>query len=95
MSRCACTFIRPRARTWADTVSARSLGSLGRAVGRFSWIFRIALVVGAGALLVTGVLFDVVDTLGGSGTFAEVAYWNISLGLVMGLLAAVGALTFA
>lgn len=40
------------------------------------------------ALLVTAVFFDVVDALGGSGTFAEVAYWNISVALVMGLLAA-------
>ncbi|MFI6821505.1 DUF2231 domain-containing protein [Micromonospora sp. NPDC050187] len=41
------------------------------------------------ALLVTGVFFDVVDTLGGSAVFGEIAYWNITVGLVMGLLAAI------
>ncbi|MEU4565702.1 DUF2231 domain-containing protein [Micromonospora sp. NPDC023956] len=39
-------------------------------------------------LLVTAVFFDVVDTLGGSAVFGEIAYWNITVGLVMGLLAA-------
>ncbi|SCL17050.1 DUF2231 domain-containing protein [Micromonospora inyonensis] len=40
-------------------------------------------------LLVTAVFFDVVDTLGGSAVFGEIAYWNITVGLVMGLLAAI------
>ncbi|MEU1602308.1 DUF2231 domain-containing protein [Micromonospora matsumotoense] len=40
------------------------------------------------ALLVTGTLFDVVDTVGGPDFLAEVAYWNITVGLVGGLLAA-------
>ena len=40
------------------------------------------------ALLVTGILFDVVDTVGGPDFLAEVAYWNITVGLVGGLLAA-------
>ncbi|MCX5068811.1 DUF2231 domain-containing protein [Micromonospora lupini] len=41
------------------------------------------------ALLVTAVLFDIVDTVGGPDFLAEVAYWNITVGLVGGLLAAV------
>ncbi|MFY1587278.1 DUF2231 domain-containing protein [Micromonospora sp. WMMD734] len=41
------------------------------------------------ALLVTGTLFDVVDTVGGPDFLAEVAYWNLTVGLVGGLLAAV------
>lgn len=40
------------------------------------------------ALLVTGTLFDVVDTVGGPDFLADVAYWNITVGLVGGLLAA-------
>ncbi|MFI9643352.1 DUF2231 domain-containing protein [Micromonospora sp. NPDC051925] len=40
------------------------------------------------ALLVTGTLFDIVDTVGGPDFLAEVAYWNITVGLVGGLLAA-------
>ncbi|MGB2568838.1 DUF2231 domain-containing protein [Micromonospora citrea] len=40
------------------------------------------------ALLVTGTLFDVVDTVGGPDFLGEVAYWNITIGLVGGLLAA-------
>ncbi|MEH0938358.1 DUF2231 domain-containing protein [Micromonospora psammae] len=40
------------------------------------------------ALLVTGALFDIVDTVGGPDFLAEVAYWNITIGLVGGLLAA-------
>jgi uncharacterized membrane protein len=40
------------------------------------------------ALLVTAVFFDFVDLLGGSALFGEIAYWNIAVGLVMGLLAA-------
>ncbi|MDM4722201.1 DUF2231 domain-containing protein [Micromonospora sp. WMMA1363] len=41
------------------------------------------------ALLVTAVLFDIVDTVGGPDFLGEVAYWNVSVGLVGGLLAAV------
>ncbi|MDG4760704.1 DUF2231 domain-containing protein [Micromonospora sp. WMMD710] len=41
------------------------------------------------ALLVTAVLFDLVDTVGGPDFLAEVAYWNITVGLIGGLLAAV------
>ena len=33
-------------------------------------------------------LFDVVDTVGGPDFLGEVAYWNITVGLVGGLLAA-------
>lgn len=40
------------------------------------------------ALLATAVLFDVVDILGGPDFLAEVAYWNLTVGLVGGLLAA-------
>ena len=40
------------------------------------------------ALLVTGTLFDVVDTVGGPDFLGEVAYWNITVGLIGGLLAA-------
>ncbi|MEH0843616.1 DUF2231 domain-containing protein [Micromonospora sp. CPCC 205711] len=40
------------------------------------------------ALLVTGTIFDLVDTVGGPDFLAEVAYWNITVGLVGGLLAA-------
>ncbi|MDG4836316.1 DUF2231 domain-containing protein [Micromonospora sp. WMMD967] len=40
------------------------------------------------ALLVTAVLFDVVDTVGGPDFLGEVAYWNITVGLIGGLLAA-------
>ncbi|MGC5017077.1 DUF2231 domain-containing protein [Micromonospora sp. DT47] len=40
------------------------------------------------ALLVTGTLFDIVDTVGGPDFLAEVAYWNITVGLVGALLAA-------
>ena len=38
------------------------------------------------ALFVTAVIFDVVDTVGGPGFLAEVAYWNITVGLIGGLL---------
>lgn len=41
------------------------------------------------ALLATGVIFDLVDLLGGAEVLGEVAYWNISVGLAVGLLAAV------
>ncbi|GAB3947826.1 DUF2231 domain-containing protein [Micromonospora vulcania] len=40
------------------------------------------------ALLVTAVLFDLVDTVGGPDFLGEAAYWNITVGLVGGLLAA-------
>ncbi|MEW2376731.1 DUF2231 domain-containing protein [Micromonospora sp. DT178] len=39
-------------------------------------------------LLVTAVLFDLVDTVGGPDFLGEVAYWNITVGLIGGLLAA-------
>ncbi|WP_229398681.1 DUF2231 domain-containing protein [Micromonospora okii] len=39
-------------------------------------------------LLVTAVIFDVVDALGGPKFLGEVAYWNITVGLIGGLLAA-------
>ncbi|RLK24045.1 putative membrane protein [Micromonospora sp. M71_S20] len=39
-------------------------------------------------LLVTAVLFDLVDTVGGPEFLGEVAYWNITVGLIGGLLAA-------
>ncbi len=39
-------------------------------------------------LLVTAVLFDIVDTVGGPDFLGEVAYWNITVGLIGGLLAA-------
>ncbi|RKN48699.1 DUF2231 domain-containing protein [Micromonospora endolithica] len=40
-------------------------------------------------LLVTAVFFDLVDTVGGPDFLGEVAYWNITVGLVVGLLAAI------
>ena len=40
------------------------------------------------ALLVTAVIFDVIDTVGGPKFLGEVAYWNITVGLIGGLLAA-------
>ncbi|MEU8259296.1 DUF2231 domain-containing protein [Micromonospora sp. NPDC048999] len=40
------------------------------------------------ALLVTAVIFDVVDAAGGPKYLAEAAYWNIAVGLIGGLLAA-------
>jgi uncharacterized membrane protein len=39
-------------------------------------------------LLSAGVLFDIVYLATGDDVFAEVAYWNITLGIVGGLLAA-------
>ncbi|MCX4474756.1 hypothetical protein C5N14_13945 [Micromonospora sp. MW-13] len=39
-------------------------------------------------LLVTAVIFDVIDTVGGPRFLGEVAYWNITVGLIGGLLAA-------
>lgn len=44
------------------------------------------------ALFVTAVLFDLVDAFGGSWILGEVAYWNIVIGLVGGILAAVAGL---
>lgn len=41
------------------------------------------------ALLGTAVGFDLVDVLGGPELLGEVAYWNLTVGLVGGLLAAV------
>ncbi|MET8256523.1 DUF2231 domain-containing protein [Micromonospora sp. NPDC005205] len=40
------------------------------------------------ALLATAVLFDLVDAVGGPDFLGEVAYWNITVGLIGGLLAA-------
>ncbi|MFC7549028.1 DUF2231 domain-containing protein [Plantactinospora sp. GCM10030261] len=40
------------------------------------------------ALFVTAVLFDLVDAFGGPEVLGEVAYWNIAVGLVVGVLAA-------
>ncbi|WP_027660288.1 DUF2231 domain-containing protein [Salinispora fenicalii] len=40
------------------------------------------------ALLATAVLFDVVDIVGGPDFLGDVAYWNLTVGLVGGLLAA-------
>ncbi|PZG12422.1 hypothetical protein C1I95_25860 [Micromonospora craterilacus] len=40
------------------------------------------------ALLVTAVLFDVIDALGGPRFLGEVAYWNLTVGLIGGVLAA-------
>ncbi|SBT54072.1 DUF2231 domain-containing protein [Micromonospora narathiwatensis] len=40
------------------------------------------------ALLITAVIFDVVDAAGGPNYLAEAAYWNIAVGLIGGLLAA-------
>jgi uncharacterized membrane protein len=41
------------------------------------------------ALLSTAVIFDLVDVLGGPDFLGEVAYWNLTVGLAGGLLAAV------
>lgn len=46
------------------------------------------LVVFPLGLLVTAVVFDLVDLLGGGEVFGEVAYWNIAAGLVGAALAA-------
>ncbi len=40
------------------------------------------------ALLITAVIFDVIDAAGGPNYLAEAAYWNIAVGLIGGLLAA-------
>lgn len=47
------------------------------------------LVVFPLGLLATGVIFDFVRLLGGSTTFAAVAYWMIAAGLITGAAAAV------
>ncbi|MEU2612923.1 DUF2231 domain-containing protein [Micromonospora sp. NPDC007271] len=41
------------------------------------------------ALLITAVIFDVIDAAGGPRYLAEAAYWNMAFGLVGGVLAAV------
>ncbi|GGM33221.1 membrane protein [Micromonospora sonchi] len=46
------------------------------------------LVMFPAALFVTAVLFDIIDTVGGPRFLGEVAYWNITVGLIGGLLAA-------
>lgn len=46
------------------------------------------LVMFPAALFVTAVLFDIIDTAGGPDFLGEVAYWNITVGLIGGLLAA-------
>ncbi len=40
------------------------------------------------ALLFTTVLFDIIDALGGPNYLGELAFWNLSVGLIGGLLAA-------
>lgn len=39
------------------------------------------------ALFVTAVIFDLVDVVGGPSFLGEVAYWNITVGLIGGVLA--------
>jgi uncharacterized membrane protein len=46
------------------------------------------LVVLPLALFSAGVLFDIVYLVTGTATFAEIAFWNIGVGIVGGLLAA-------
>lgn len=43
-------------------------------------------------LLVTAVVFDLVDLVGGPEVLGEVAFWNITVGLAVGLLAAAAGL---
>jgi uncharacterized membrane protein len=40
-------------------------------------------------LFAVGVVFDVIYLITGTATFAEVAFWNITVGIIGGLLAAV------
>ena len=40
------------------------------------------------ALFVTAVIFDLADMVGGPSSLGEVAYWNILIGLIGGVLAA-------
>ena len=48
------------------------------------------------ALLITGTAFDLVDAFGGSAVFGEIAFWNITIGIIVGLVAAaVGSLDLA
>lgn len=47
------------------------------------------LIVFPVGLLVVAVVFDIADAVGGSWLLGEVAYWNISAGLVGAVLAAV------
>ena len=48
------------------------------------------------ALLITGTVFDLVDAFGGSAVFGEIAFWNITIGIIVGLIAAaVGSLDLA
>jgi uncharacterized membrane protein len=47
------------------------------------------LVVFPLGLLATAVVFDAIHVFGGSATFGQVGYWNITAGLVGGVLAAV------
>jgi uncharacterized membrane protein len=46
------------------------------------------LIVFPVGLLVTSVIFDAIDVLGGPAVFGTAAFWNITVGLVGGLLAA-------
>lgn len=41
------------------------------------------------ALFVTATLLDLIDTLGGPNVLGDVAYWNVTIGLIGGVLAAV------
>lgn len=40
------------------------------------------------ALLITGTVFDLVDVFGGSAVFGEIGFWNITIGIIVGLIAA-------
>lgn len=44
------------------------------------------------ALFVTAVLFDLIDAFGGPAVLGDVAYWNIVVGLIGGVLAAMAGL---
>ena len=59
--------------------SMRSLGPMGYPV-------RVALPVG---LLAAAVIFDLISLMGGNHPFALVAYWNLTLGLAVVLIAIV------
>jgi uncharacterized membrane protein len=47
------------------------------------------LIVFPLGLLTTAVIFDLIDIAGGPGVLGDVAYWNIAVGLIGGILAAV------
>jgi uncharacterized membrane protein len=47
------------------------------------------LIVFPLALFVTGTIFDVVRAIGGNPTFGQVGYWDIAVGLIGAVLAAV------